>query len=93
MRAGVYQRIGRGQRRSELRALAAIGQHRDVVGEATVFAAADQQQVIGLAQPLERVEQHRNVLLVREAAGIGEQARARGEAEFLAQRRHRGAAD
>ena len=54
-------------------------------GRTPVAVAADEQQVIRRAQPGERIEQHRQVLLAGEASRIHQHARRRREPEPLPQ--------
>ena len=81
VRAGVHERIGRGEVAGQRPVVAAVGNARDVAFTAR-FAAADHQQVIGAAEPAESLQQHGNVLLLREAPGKHEDARAARQVEL-----------
>ncbi|MNG90832.1 hypothetical protein D3C79_497360 [compost metagenome] len=59
--------------------------HADIGRHVGRHVRADQQQMIRLAQALDAVEQHRQVLFPRAATGIDQQAAAVGNAQFGAQ--------
>jgi hypothetical protein len=84
----MHQHVAAGQQAREL-ALVALERHDGDVGRARQLgdqaAAAGQDQVIALAQLAHRLDQHVQLLLGGEAAGVDQQAGLGVEAEMLAQ--------
>jgi hypothetical protein len=83
--ARVHQRIRRGDPPGQLHAVAAVRKHRHVGRRARLALTADQQQMVRGAEARERLQQHRQVLLAGEAAGVDEHACVARQAEPRAQ--------
>ncbi len=81
----MHESIRRGEPFSELDTVPPVRQEGDIVRRARFAIAANQDQVIRVSQPGERLQEHRQILLARKAARIREQPHLARQAQSFAQ--------
>ncbi|MNM84957.1 hypothetical protein D3C81_970620 [compost metagenome] len=83
----MHQQVGAGHQPGDFRCRAEVIDHTDVLRHVGRHVRTHQQQVVGVAQVLHALEQHRQVLFPRATAGVDQQATGVGNAQFGTQLR------